>query len=345
MGNTKLRILSEEEVQDLLVQIREGSEEAKETLVKHRMGLVTSVINNRFRYTEHPMEDLISAGVEGLLIAINRYDASKGVNFFTYATPMVKGYTRTFALENGATRVPRKTRALAFKIRSRGLLDAPEEKVVEEFNIAEEDRYRVRVAQGYLRNGHNLLSTNVTVNHGESSSDDTDLSDLADYRNNDLNGDHWFDMVAIKVEASKLPELQQRILELSFNKEMSHPEIGKLLGMPPHQVGIQKRAAIDALRLAFLGEEKVAELKLKEKRKPFKRITPEQKEQIIKLLRETTLTYGEIGELVGVTHSPVSKLAKEHRSPEVIQANRKRVHRNLAQYQKDKKKKGETQNA
>ncbi|AYJ75251.1 putative RNA polymerase sigma factor 2 [Bacillus phage BSP36] len=348
MRKTIPRVLSEEEVQELLSQIRKGSEEAKEILVNHSMGLVKKVVNKRFRYTEHPVEDLVSVGAEGLMRAINNYDVSQGVKFSTYATSLIIGKIWTYTYDNGFMKVPRKTRALAYKIKSNCLEESPVENIVQELSITEDDKVRVLPALDFLRNGNKPLSLDATLQGEEDSNgaaDDRSLTDTSEYRNNDLNGEYWFDMVAIRQETTKLPELQQRILDLSFNKEMSHPEIGKLLNMPPHRVGTQKKAAINALRLVFLGEEGAAELKLKEKRKPFKRITPEQREQIIKLLKETTLTYDEIGSIVGVTHSPISKLAKEHRSPEVIQANRKRVHRNLAQYQKDKKKKGQKQNA
>lgn len=333
----KIKTLPEEEIRKLVAEAKNGSEEAKEQLVEQHKSMIKKIVKKRFINAEHSVEDLISIGVEEMLKAINRFDKSYEAKFSTYIASNVIGCIRRFCHNNGLVHVPRKTRQLAFRIKHCFLEEESPEVIINTIGLEEKEIDRVQQAIGYLANGLYPLSTDVPLKVEEGKDPDGRLEDRR--RNNDLNGDHWLDRIALKREVEKLPKIQQRILSLNYEVGLSYPEIGKVLGITAAQVGTRNRAAIATLREVFLSEEEIKEIELKDKRKPFKRMTPEQKEEAIKLLKETTLTYDEIGERVGVTHSPISRLAKEHRPKEIIEANRKRVHQGLVQYQKNRSKK------
>ncbi|WCS69277.1 RNA polymerase sigma factor [Bacillus phage vB_BsuM-Goe20] len=333
----KIKTLPEEEIRKLVAEAKNGSEEAKGRLVKNYTGVVRWIVRKRFINAEHSVEDLISVGIEGILRAIHSFDEGAGVKFSTYMTRAVSLCISKFCNSNGIVSITEKTRRLAFWIKNQDLEGKSPKVIIETLGLEKKQLDRVCIALSFLGNGVYPLSIDIPLKVEEGKDPDGRLEDRR--RNNDLNGDHWLDRIALKREVEKLPKIQQRILRLNYEVGLSYPEIGKVLGITAAQVGTRNRAAIATLREVFLSEEEIKEIELKDKRKPFKRMTPEQKEEAIKLLKETTLTYDEIGERVGVTHSPISRLAKEHRPKEIIEANRKRVHQGLVQYQKNRSKK------
>ena len=86
----KLPILSEEEKEKLLLEIKGGNEKAREMFVEGNLRLVLSVIQ-RFQNRSEEVDDLFQVGCIGLMKAIDNFDLSHGVKFSTYAVPMNVG--------------------------------------------------------------------------------------------------------------------------------------------------------------------------------------------------------------------------------------------------------------
>ena len=61
-----------------------------EYLVKKHQGLVYHIVN-RFNVSSFDRDDLIQAGMMGLLEAIKRYDINYNTKFSTYAIPYILG--------------------------------------------------------------------------------------------------------------------------------------------------------------------------------------------------------------------------------------------------------------
>src|SRR3989337_4059189 len=71
----------------------------------------------RFRNRGEPFEDLLQVGTIGLLKSIDRFDAERGVEFSTYATPTVIGEIKRYFRDKGwAIRVPRRLQELRMQI-------------------------------------------------------------------------------------------------------------------------------------------------------------------------------------------------------------------------------------
>ncbi|MBC7288392.1 MAG: hypothetical protein H5T86_10180 [Armatimonadetes bacterium] len=68
---------------------RRMDKRTREALIKRHAGLVRLIVSRIAGHLpEHvDREDLTSAGILGLIKAIDRYDPSRGVKFETYATP------------------------------------------------------------------------------------------------------------------------------------------------------------------------------------------------------------------------------------------------------------------
>jgi RNA polymerase sigma factor (sigma-70 family) len=83
----KPSLLSREE-EGLLLSDRDNPK-VIDLLLWANMGLVTSIAN-KYKHIGYPMEDLIGAGVQGLLKAISRHDASTKLS--TYAYPWIRKF-------------------------------------------------------------------------------------------------------------------------------------------------------------------------------------------------------------------------------------------------------------
>ena len=71
----------------------------------------------RFRNRGEPYEDLVQVGTIGLLKSIDRFDADRGVEFSTYATPTIIGEIKRHFRDKGwAIRVPRRLQELRMQI-------------------------------------------------------------------------------------------------------------------------------------------------------------------------------------------------------------------------------------
>ncbi len=93
------------------------SEDVKERncFVEKNLGLVR-LCANRFRGKGLEYEDLYAAGCVGLIKAADGFDPGRGLQFSTYAVPVILGEIRRLFRESGSIRIGRKIRDLSLKI-------------------------------------------------------------------------------------------------------------------------------------------------------------------------------------------------------------------------------------
>ena len=84
-GHKLPKLLSKQEVYELLEKIKQGDELAREKLVEHNIRLVLYEVTGRFKSVEYDKKDLVSIGNVGLMKAITTFDTSKKFEFATYA--------------------------------------------------------------------------------------------------------------------------------------------------------------------------------------------------------------------------------------------------------------------
>lgn len=87
VDTSQLPILKSEEMNDLLVRIKQGDRVAREEFIHGNLRLVLSVIQ-RFYNRGEQIDDLFQIGCIGLIKAIDNFDLSHNVRFSTYAVPM-----------------------------------------------------------------------------------------------------------------------------------------------------------------------------------------------------------------------------------------------------------------
>jgi len=90
INTNNIKILSQEEMNELFVRYQNGDELAKEELINGNLKLVLSIIR-RFQNKVDNLDDLFQVGVIGLIKAIDNFDLSYGLKLSTYACPIALG--------------------------------------------------------------------------------------------------------------------------------------------------------------------------------------------------------------------------------------------------------------
>lgn len=87
VNTAKLKVLKNEETQQLLRRARDGDMAAREELIAGNLRLVLSVVQ-RFANRGENMDDLFQVGCVGLIKAVDGFEIDRGLRLSTYAVPM-----------------------------------------------------------------------------------------------------------------------------------------------------------------------------------------------------------------------------------------------------------------
>ena len=90
--------LTTEEEHELWLLMKEGCSSAREQLISANLRYVVSIAK-RFVPSKAPLEDLIQAGNEGLIRAVDKFDGSLGYRFISYATWYIENEVRKAAYD------------------------------------------------------------------------------------------------------------------------------------------------------------------------------------------------------------------------------------------------------
>ena len=115
VNTAKLPILSNEEKDELLAEIKNGNVEAREKFINGNLRLVLSIIK-RFYTRGENADDLFQVGCVGLIKAMDNFDPKQNCQFSTYAVPMIVGEVKRYLRDNNAIRVSRSVKDLAYRV-------------------------------------------------------------------------------------------------------------------------------------------------------------------------------------------------------------------------------------
>jgi RNA polymerase primary sigma factor len=86
---------TKEEYDQLFGDFNNGSESAKQELIERHIRLVASIAL-KFRQVNVPMEDVMAEGIHGLIIAIEKFDHTRGIKLSTYAAWWIRQRIQRF---------------------------------------------------------------------------------------------------------------------------------------------------------------------------------------------------------------------------------------------------------
>lgn len=205
----------------------------------------------RERLPQHvEMEDLVSAGVIGLLEASRSFDSSKNAQFRTFAKFRIRGAILDSLRESdwGSRSLRRRGREIAdatARLQARLGRQPNEPEIAQEMDL-ELDHLRRIVAQIDVLQ---VAGQQVTANNDESGTmdviesapnlDDPDPFELC------LQGEMKSHLAGA---IAKLSEREQLILSLYYREELTMKEIAKVVGVALSRVSQIRQAAVNKLR-------------------------------------------------------------------------------------------------
>ena len=188
------------------------------------------------------LEDLVQAGMIGLLEASRNYDEGQGASFETYAGIRIRGAMLDEIRKNdwAPRSVHRKARMVAEAVRNiehANGRDARDTEIAESLEITLEEYYKILQDNSY----HKVLSVE-DMGLGEESL----LDNISDNAPGILDGLQKDDMQRIIAEAvASLPERERLVMALYYDEELNLREIGAVMGVSESRVSqIHSQAVI-----------------------------------------------------------------------------------------------------
>jgi RNA polymerase sporulation-specific sigma factor len=244
VNTSKLPVLTNSKMNELLKKVREGDSDAREKLIHGNLRLVLSVIqrfNNRGEY----VDDLFQVGCIGLIKAIDNFDLSQNVKFSTYAVPMVIGEIRRYLRDNNSIRVSRSLRDIAYKalqVRDKLISQNNKEPTISE--IARElkiPREEVVFALDAIQDPVSLFEP-IYHDGGDAI---FVMDQISDNKNHD---DSWIENISIKQALQKLNAREKLILTLRFFEGKTQMEVADEIGISQAQVSRLEKTALGHMR-------------------------------------------------------------------------------------------------
>jgi RNA polymerase sigma factor for flagellar operon FliA len=193
------------------------------------------------------VDDLIQAGLIGLLDAVGHYDQSQGAQFETYATQRIRGAMLDELREadwapRSARKCMRTIEAAIHKLEQKLGRQPGEQELANELKVPlAEFQHMLQDARG-----HQLVYYEDFQAEGE---DDFLERHSADQRPGPLGQIENGDFRAALVEAIKvLPEREQLLMSLYYEEELNLKEIGAVLGVTESRVSQLHSQAVARLR-------------------------------------------------------------------------------------------------
>jgi len=238
-------LLSHKECLCLIEKAQSGDQEAKETLVVKNTALVKSIVK-KFLGRGVEFDDLLQIGSLGLVKAIMGYDAKYGVQFSTYAVPMIAGEIKRFLRDDGIIKVSRSLREKSFEIFStkeklkKQLKREPTiNEIAQELEMSPED---IVFAMDAVRSPVSIYEPAFD--------DDSSKTLLIDTMPSE-GDEELIDKLLLKELISSLEPKERQLIMLRFYSDKTQVEIAKILGVSQVQVSRLITKTIDKLKKAL----------------------------------------------------------------------------------------------
>ncbi|GAB6167683.1 FliA/WhiG family RNA polymerase sigma factor [Clostridium carnis] len=213
-------------------------------LVKH---LASRVMIGKTKYIEY--EDLVGYGIIGLLDAISKYDASKGMKFSSYATIRIRGamideIRKQRPISKGAMDKLAKYNQSVEKLQNIYMREPKVEEIAIDLNIDIDEVFQVENYINYM----SVVSLESIIYSDE---DEVAVIEMLEDKNSPSPEETLEDKEKIEVLAKSIDKLKEKdklILTLYYYEKLTLKEIGQILEVSESRVCQLHSRAIRNLR-------------------------------------------------------------------------------------------------
>jgi len=223
---------------------------AREALVARFLPLARSLAR-RYDRSSEPFEDLVQVASLGLLKALDRFDASRGHAFASFAVPTILGELKRYFRDSGwAVHVPRGPQERALKVEQarqqlttdRGGRPPTVYELAEYLELSSED-VLAALAAGQAYDSLSLDAPRPSQDGGDGASYGEHFgAEEEGYALAEAN-------VLLDGAVKHLPERERIVLHLRFAEDLTQTEIAERIGVSQMQVSRLLRRSLEQLRI------------------------------------------------------------------------------------------------
>ncbi len=206
--------------------------------IEKNIGLVHSCCS-KFKGRGIEYEDMVQAGCIGLIKAVNGFDESRGLQFSTYAVPVILGEIKRMFRDGGSVKVGRTLKELSLKVvRENERLSKQMNREPTVNEIAES----LKVTPEEVTEA--LCAAQPTVSLTVESDDGTSELDIA----TDSGNDKLIEHISLIEVMDKLNDDDRKLIYLRYYKSKTQSETAKYLGMTQVQVSRREKVILTKMR-------------------------------------------------------------------------------------------------
>lgn len=247
--------LTEDEIQDRLASYAKHADPQIRDEIVLQYGNLVESIGRRFVGACEPLEDLCQEGYIGLIASVDKYDASKGVKFSTYATHFIIGQIKHYLRDKGKII---KEPAWLQELNQR--MTRVIKSLVQQLNRQPTEREIGDVMQMPERTVVELLTTREVF---KVSSLDGDKDDSPNQRDPEKIADDKIvtfqlpleDKIVLEAAMDRLKDIEQQVISEHYYKGHNQTEIAKQLGISCNYVSHILRNGTKKLKKILATEE------------------------------------------------------------------------------------------
>lgn len=215
----------------------------REEFIQNNLGLVHACAG-RFRGRGIEYDDLYSAGCMGLVKAYDGFDEGRGVQFSTYAVPVILGEIKKLFRDGGTVKVSRSLKELGLKV------NTLRETIIK--NTGDEPT----VGQLAEALGERPEQVALAIRAGQPAISLTPAADAEDSRQLDIPVDSpeedLADRIGLEEVLSGLPSQDRTLIYLRFFSGKTQSETARVLGTTQVQISRRERKILKAMRELLL---------------------------------------------------------------------------------------------
>ncbi len=244
VNSSELKILSDDEKKQLLIQSKNGDKRARQELINGNLRLVLSVVQ-RFTGRRENLDDLFQVGCIGLVKAVDNFNVELDVKFSTYAVPMIIGEIRRYLRDNNSIRISRSLRDLAYRA-----LQAKEELIrtkeceptIDDIarHLGEEKEAVVRAMEAIVEP---ISLYEPVYNDGGDS-----IYVMDQIKDSSSSDERWLESIALKEAMKCLTDRERKIIRLRYFSNKTQMEIADEIGISQAQVSRLEKGALERMR-------------------------------------------------------------------------------------------------
>ena len=244
VNTAKLKVLTGAQMDALLLQAKDGDENARQQLIEGNLRLVLSVIQ-RFTGRGESADDLFQVGCIGLMKAINNFDPTKEVRFSTYGVPMIAGEVRRYLRDNSIIRVSRSIRDVAYRVlqcKEALTLQLGRDPTLEEIS-KDLDLPREEVSEAL-----DAVCAPLSLYDPVYADGGDPLTVMDQVRDTKKTDGAWMERIALRQAYQALGSREKQILSMRYVGGKTQMEVASMVGISQAQVSRLEKNAISSLR-------------------------------------------------------------------------------------------------